>query len=143
MVPTPQQLEARKIWIKGLRSGEYKQCTGNLEVETPNDGLMHCCLGVACREAIKHGIQLKVEPKTYKAGRDRWATGFNGWTGELPKEVAEWLGVSWRGAIPNPVGGYWSLTLLNDSAEAPFDEIAKIIEDQLVKPFDKEIVNGP
>jgi hypothetical protein len=36
-----------KIWIKGLRSGEYTQTTDSLQ-----DEIGYCCLGVACKVLI-------------------------------------------------------------------------------------------
>ena len=44
--------EARALWVKALRSGEYKQTTGQLRKD---DG--HCCLGVACDLYGKHVVK--------------------------------------------------------------------------------------
>lgn len=40
-------VELVKRWIEALESGKYAQGYGQLVRETP-DGLVHCCLGVAC-----------------------------------------------------------------------------------------------
>src|SRR4051812_34484552 len=56
-----QQKEHRDIWVKALRSGEYKQTKGALHTA---DGAF-CCLGVACDLALKAGA-LK---GTWKGGK--------------------------------------------------------------------------
>lgn len=46
---------ARELWAQALESGKYKQGAGQLAVET-DEGLQHCCLGVACELAVHQGI---------------------------------------------------------------------------------------
>jgi hypothetical protein len=45
----------KRLWLKALRSGEYKQGKERL---VSNDDKF-CCLGVLCNVAIEHGARLK------------------------------------------------------------------------------------
>ncbi len=46
------QVKMMKLWIKNLRSGEYKQThNGGLKI-----GSSYCCLGVACDVAKNEGL---------------------------------------------------------------------------------------
>jgi hypothetical protein len=47
-------------WVDALRSGEYKQCTQQLGMDTP-EGTSYCCLGVATELAIKDGVPIRRE----------------------------------------------------------------------------------
>lgn len=40
--------ELKSAWVAALRSGEYKQCTGQFQ-----EGNCYCCLGVLCLAAQK------------------------------------------------------------------------------------------
>jgi hypothetical protein len=63
---TPEQIEHRKALAATLRSGAYTRGYGQLEYaeETEAGGIVHCCLGVATREAEKDGVPLgNVSPK--------------------------------------------------------------------------------
>lgn len=47
---TPTQRHNLRLLVKELRSGKYKQGSGNLVANTKGDsGLFYCCLGVACK----------------------------------------------------------------------------------------------
>jgi hypothetical protein len=50
---TPKQ--ARELWAQALGSGQYKQGKERLTTVT-DSGELDCCLGVACKVAIKHGV---------------------------------------------------------------------------------------
>jgi hypothetical protein len=54
-----------RLAVAALRSDEFEQGGGALkEVFTPSTGVVtvkHCCLGVFCEVAIRHGVNLKVE----------------------------------------------------------------------------------
>lgn len=110
---TPEQ--ARKEWVKDLRSGEYQQITGQLR-EGDNG---RCCLGVAC--------------DTYKrlTGKGEWdentfvASEYNYFSAELPSTVMTFFGFD----KSDPELSYGrSATTLNDQLERTFEEIADLVE---------------
>lgn len=70
--------EARELWAQALEGGEYQQGDGQLTRST-DDGEVDCCLGVACKEAVKRGI----------------IQHFDGQDGDLQmyKAVQKWLGL--------------------------------------------------
>lgn len=102
-----------KLWVEALRSGEFKQCQFHLT--TPEGD---CCLGVACKLAIRAGINLKVE-----VGEE-----FNSYDGAsqiLPERVREWLGLTGRDS------GYLGTQLSGENDRGKtFLEIADIIESE-------------
>lgn len=87
-------------WVEALRSGNFKQATGQL----CNDGA-YCCLGVACTIA---NVSINGEH-------------FNS---VLPDAVMEWLGVE----DSDPEIGERRATQWNDSEAKTFPEIADLIE---------------
>lgn len=113
---TPNQL----AWVEALESGEYKQGTGQLAVQTTEFGengavhpseMRYCCLGVAC---VLAGMQPEANL--------RFARTFN-FGGEgfyLPEQAQEFLGVS----VENPYVGEQMAADLNDQMGLSFSEIA-------------------
>lgn len=53
-----KQRARMRLWIHALESGKYHRLTGAL-CEVRGNQTFHCCLGVACRVAIKEGAPLK------------------------------------------------------------------------------------
>jgi hypothetical protein len=111
-----------KLWIKALKSGEYKQGKHFLRVV-----VSHCCLGVACKlyNEYNHSDQLDIYI-------DNGKYHFDGETKRLPDKVIKWLGL-------NTGDGLYcdhSLSALND-AGVSFEEIADIIESEPVGLFEK------
>jgi hypothetical protein len=102
-------VQARKLWIEALRSGEYKQTTATLENK---EG--YCCLGVACVVAEKHGVVVSHKPNEKLLG------------GNLNDQtsVMEWLGL-YSGEGDNSTGV--SLVQMNDDGTT-FNDIADFIE---------------
>jgi hypothetical protein len=129
-----------KLLVDALRSGEFKQGKGHLEIiETDSDGnetITNCCLGVACRVAMANGHPLKVD----RIGFAPWqVTEFGAPTDDpseavLPTSVMRWYGLNQA----NPSLRYndeWSeASSLNDGdsswgkAGLSFDEIADAFE---------------
>lgn len=107
-----------KLWLKALRSGEYKQVKGRLRTE---EG--YCCLGVACDVYAK-------QHKTLKWRRDEEGDiEFSGASTQLPDNVRKWLGLKdSEGEFNLKDGHEETLTNLNDDEEKSFEEIADIIE---------------
>ena len=103
--------EVKEKWLKALRSGEYKQASGQLTI----DGNF-CCLGVLC----------DIHSKEFKI---KWHEGvYLGASGVLPDSVMNWAGLT-NDIVPYE-GKYSSLMMANDRGYS-FEEIANIIENQL------------
>jgi hypothetical protein len=103
------------IWLMGLRSNEYTQTTGYLEKAGNN-----CCLGVACREAIKEGVDIEVKVVD-------GITYFDDCHLDLPMKVQQWLGID--AADPFLNGNY--ATSLNDNDRKSFAYIADEVENHI------------
>lgn len=112
--------ENAKKWVAALRSEQYKQA--KLALEKPNG---NCCLGVACREAIKDGLSMTVIP----TGPINFCVTFGGKTTELPESVRKHF------VLKSSHGHYGtdgkqSLMADNDVFNKTFAEIADIIESE-------------
>mgnify|MGYP001565590633 CR=1 FL=1 len=113
--------KVKKLWVKALRSGKYKQGIGNLRC-----GDEFCCLGVLCdlhRKLVR------------KKSVDIWgvscsAHGYSYYNEDcsLPKLVTEWAGLTGK---PNPCINGISLIRYNDKMNYNFNKIADLIEENL------------
>lgn len=104
----------KKLWIKALRSGKYKQ--GKFQLRKPNGQALFCCLGVLC----------DLHART-KQGNDWDESRYDGNSIELPKSVVEWAGLD----SDNPkLGRTKYATSLNDEGY-DFSFIATRIEKYL------------
>lgn len=105
--------EIADIWVKALRSGDYKQGWFALHV---NDKF--CCLGILCDIAHKERVVKNVRNNEIGVAYD-----FNGKI--LPESVMKWAGMhSRKGEFKSSLK---SLIDYNDHG-ASFQEIADIIE---------------
>jgi hypothetical protein len=111
-------------WVAALRSGEYKQTTGQLK---KTEG--HCCLGVLCE------LHLKEHPESkgfhYPDGLEGVVVYGNS-PGMLADEVRRWAGLDDDGKVMFE-GSKKDLWTLNDSPSLNpgFSGIADLIEAQL------------
>lgn len=108
-------------WVEALRSGKYKQTTGQLNKKAEG----FCCLGVLCEIAVEDGVIFR-----YSDGEDT-GYGFSDLMefSVLPKAVQEWAGIdSSAGEFPE-AGSKRSLISLNDDDHLSFAEIADVIEE--------------
>lgn len=125
-------LARRAKWATALRSGEYPQTIGQLQVLPEFEDLDgdlpagFCCLGVCTKEAIKR----RVLP----------ASMFRPDDGCAPSAVADWLGLDELGVGETNIlrflddsedesHDFVSLADLNDEFKYNFDEIADLIEE--------------
>lgn len=134
--------EAKKLWLKALRSGEYSQVRGQLQSD---EG--YCCLGVACDVAVDAGVNVEVkyvlDIHADDEPCDKMVSGYeyDGKGGTLPLSVQHWLGVGDQWAAFDPSDDWreahgfgtgdprrTQLADLNDRGYT-FDEIADIIEE--------------
>lgn len=121
--------EVKDKWVKALRSGDYKQTSGQLR-----DHNGYCCLGVLCelyREETKRGGWDKLQ-------RDQASTpvrvGYKvgGYMSVVlpPPSVIGWSGLGSSNPEVKFDGKVTSLPELNDSGKT-FEEIADVIEKSL------------
>lgn len=110
---TPEQ--ARKEWVKDLRSGEYQQITGQLR-EGDNG---RCCLGVACDTYKRLTGKGEWDENTFVASEDSFCSF------ELPEIVMEFFGFDTTDPKLDDRG---TATTLNDDTGLTFIEIADLIE---------------
>lgn len=109
--------EIKAKWIAALRSGKYKQGTGQLKQED-----RFCCLGVLC------DLHRKECPE-----ERQWNGGFYfDIVTTLPKEVIFWAGLNEH----NPALGDFTCAIHNDGCietcpRKSFTEIADLIEQHL------------
>jgi hypothetical protein len=85
-------IELVKEWIAALRSGKYKQGTGRLEDTTEGT---FCCLGVAAKIAVDHGLANRFET----AGVGHYRTDKGGYVEDedythLPPSLKPLFGIS-------------------------------------------------
>lgn len=112
----------RKAWLEALRSGEFRQGTGYLCQNDPNDEkedspLYFCCLGVACEKVL--GL---TRESMSKDGVWRYETG-----GEYPYIDTEFC-FEQRNALGLSDDNVSALIEMNDAQCASFEEIANFIE---------------
>jgi len=109
------QKNVRKL-VDALRGGKYHQIQGMLCVVRGNQ-TFHCCLGVACRLAIKDGVQINVEKD---CGNH---VTFNRAMSMPPPPVERWLGEDVNiGKLAN----------MNDGGKS-FKEIADDLENEYLR----------
>lgn len=124
--------QARKLWVKALRSGKFTQCKGRL-CEVKNSKEKHCCLGVACEVYNKYHTK-KLSVKVYDMSKY-----FDDESSVLPEKVVKWLGLADKYAgLNNIVDNYHNsisdcLVSLNDDKGKNFKFIAQVIENGEVK----------
>lgn len=123
--------EIAELWADALESGEYVKQQGALVRPSsgPGGGPAYCCLGVLCHLAVAAGV-----PGLSEGKREFIAYGERE-GGGLPRAVQDWAGVGTKvGAMPtnSMYNGeiYRTLTMLNDTLDAPFTEIARVIREK-------------
>ena len=110
--------QVKEKWVNALRSGDYKQTTGNLY----EPGVGYCCLGVL--------TDLYLKEKGLEWDTTKSSTGWVCFEDEfefLPESVMQWAGLKDnRGTYDNVIESP-ALTDLNDNGIS-FNEIADVIE---------------
>lgn len=76
-------------WVAALRSGDYRQGTGELHKRDSKGVDRFCCLGVACDIARKGRVKVPKEERPSPRGSTTILYG--GYEGSLPADVADWL----------------------------------------------------
>lgn len=127
--------EIKQLWLDALRSGDYKQGTGQLRDYNDN----YCCLGVLC-DVVRKKRKIKGFTGAYFQYRENEHYGFP------PKKLLESIGILEDNIASDGMYGNHSeeatiiitykgkrasLSELNDDFELSFKKIANIIEKQL------------
>jgi len=100
----------KKMWIKALRSDEFKQGRDQLK-NGRGKSATYCCLGVLCEVAKREGV----------------IRSYRGSSGFLPFKVMWWAGLTQM----DPVMGRTSAVKLNDTLRKTLSQIADRIEKHL------------
>lgn len=131
--------ERVKLWIQALRSGEYEQARGYMEVlpgaEDDNgevsDRVRHCCLGVATRVALANGWSLV----------PRWEDDELDWgQTAMDERVGAWYGFPFGEKSDPPLvratetQGEIMCTTANDELDWNFEQIANALEALYISP---------
>jgi len=117
----------KKIWIKALKSGEFKQCRGYLA----NDG-KYCALGVLSILALLEGVCTYNEGEGIgKFDNRKFSLSFNimKWAG-IAQEDEKYLDPEEHEVKIRYKKGFSTILDLNDQG-ASFKEIARIINENL------------
>jgi len=125
--------ERALLLAEALESGRYIQGFKVLERHIRNEdgteSVRNCCLGVATRLAQGNGIDLSEEIDS------RGVVEFDGEACGMTHRVQSWFGFKTSGGVfdgdghPGMVDGFASLMGMNDSEEADFNEIARVIRE--------------
>lgn len=132
--------EIKTQWVAALRSGEYRQGTGELHALHEDGSESFCCLGVLCDLAVKAHVipeptyrEFSGAPRrgNYRYGDSNDETKF----GELPETVMTWAEIETLMGSEieqKSLGhfGYENLAAANDDGMS-FEGIAGAIEEWL------------
>ncbi len=80
----PNKDNIRKL-VVALRSGEYQQGRDSLCMQEKGQS-SYCCMGVACRLAIKDGVKIEVDD-------DSTYVKFDNTYSDAPQSIMDWLGI--------------------------------------------------
>lgn len=122
--------EVKALWLAALRSGEYLQ--GKDSLHSINDDLKdaYCCLGVLCEVAVNEGII--PEPENAFGDTDLMSRHYDGKWDIPSSKVVEWAGLEEDNPTVNDEEGLTlRLSELNDEYGYNFEQIARVIEEQL------------
>jgi hypothetical protein len=103
----------KKLWLKALRSGRFKQGVGQL-CSREDDGMHHCCLGVLEELAVAARV----------------IDSYDHFNGGLDKQVQIWAGINNYDPKLGPRKDSRSASWYNDHGRS-FDFIANRIEKYL------------
>lgn len=118
------KLEIKEKWVAALRSGEYKQGTGQLRYQDN-----YCCLGVLCDLYKKEHSEAEWVKRENAINLDDYAfhDGFSSDNAVLTSDVLNWAGL--QSFNPRIIDDK-TVAQLNDNGET-FAKIADLIEKEL------------
>lgn len=117
-------VERRRAWVAALRSGDYKQGSGWLRVDSRPNRVVHCCLGVGCE---------LIDDQWVRAPRR--TTNVGGIKGSTPDGLQAWRRSGGTSAMPQSALSMYAMTseqaddlaAMNDTGST-FVEIADLLE---------------
>jgi hypothetical protein len=117
--------EAKALWLKALRSGEYEQGHSKLckLPDGPEGKGYFCCLGVLADVAVKSGaVELRVErrERDVRYGNDE---------DYLPPEVMKWAGLPNNNPSVKYDYGHEACKAWCDEPHEGFDQLATLNDD--------------
>ncbi len=112
MLNIPKQ--EMKIWIRALRSGDFKQARGTLQSSAG-----HCCLGVACELFIPEANQSRGYDDFLKGGMPDDQMHAPDWLRNINNDLSRTAGAGLTSLNDNGLSGFDHLT---------FDEIADVLQ---------------
>lgn len=132
-MPKLTQEEARKEWLKDLRSGEFVQGQGSLSHDNK-----YCCIGVACETMIRcEGEEALIRALPEHPEEEVTDYGAVAEDSVAPPELMSWLGLRTANGMYDDEG-YEPNSLIaeNDNHDKSFVQIAEIIESEPEGLFD-------
>lgn len=119
---TEEQRNTINLWIRGLRSGRYKQ--GNVYLHNPNTD-EYCAVGLLCKE-----LQVPNEPAEDAEGRVKCTRFlFKDYSTCVGHNVPPW---EWFQEVTGlPVISGEEIIYLNDSRGMSFEELASWLEEEV------------
>lgn len=140
--------QAKELWLKALRSGEYGQAETKLCKINPDGSRGYCCLGVLTEVAIEGGFVEMERRSHYQVAEAEYTVYVNpgdedpdgGFYAYTPDAVAEWADLpASNPTVKHVMVNDWgneaeytdSLADLNDDVGLNFEQIADLIEEQL------------
>jgi hypothetical protein len=121
-----RQRRNRRRVARALRSGKYKQSKNRLTT-IHDDGITHCCLGVACEVYQKYVGDLLVVDKPKYSDTGYAVRAYDWAEATLPKKVMDWLGMTDNGRFVAPTA-FCSLIQLNDDLGKSFVDCEVFIQ---------------
>jgi hypothetical protein len=116
-----------ELWAEALESGDYPQAKGFLVVVNSQDEpIGYCCLGVLTELAQCDGVQLRVEVERMNGALS--CRSFEGNRAFLPPAVKAWAQMKDDDMVSVTFPAPASLVELNDNG-IPFTQIAQTIRD--------------
>lgn len=113
--------EIKKLWVDALLSDDYTQGTATLRGINPLGKEVHCCLGVLCDLALKHGSEKAKDSANHALiMRDPY----------LPKDVMKWAELTSTDPLVLYDKNMKCLSQINDK-HVDFKTIASLIEERL------------
>lgn len=129
--------EIKARWIKALLSGDYEQTKFRLKSkDSPNS---YCCMGVLCDLYMQErGKEWKLKPDSATKAGHGAAYFCEEQYMEIPEEVLSWAGLTEEEMVVEIFIGsddepphLATLIELNDDHNYTFEDIAKVIKDEL------------
>lgn len=119
------------MWVRALRSGNYKQGFDQLKVCNEDGSAAHCCLGVLC-ELYNKSMKRQGKRRLSRSFMEveftsRQIETFDGEDQVLPKKVLNWAGMDDDSGMFYTRDGSKSLARMNDEGRT-FRQIAQVIE---------------